>query len=533
MTLSTSEPSQSLLASSYDDVPYTSSVYQQSQPNRLHALAKMKGLNPPAIETAKVLEIGCSFGGNILPFAILNPKSKVVGLDLSDRQIQVGRQLIEQVGLDNVTLISGDISQVTFEEKFDYIICHGVYSWVPESVREAILKAVEKYLSPNGIAYISYNTYPGWKEKDIVKDLMNFGCKLNDDPDTRYQQAASMLNFTKALHEENHLSFKHMDWLNAVLENTSKSYVIHEYLEYFNQPFYLKTFIEQVNRYNLAYITDSSSPAVLMPLLGKQETFDYLCQYFNNQVHDIEQYLDFIGNRTFRGSLLTHKQALQGSAFSEHVSHYNCCHHFKDLYFHTVPFFHPAGEMAAHWTVLNEMSLNFEANPTANSVFEYVQQRSPNPVKVEDVLNYAKLQPDYNETNAIDLLLVLVHLSVIYISYTERPQPKLGRKLRLNPKFQKLIQFIQANPSIVNLPNRFYQSYNLNLLETILVPYLDGTRNLTDLTAIVRNLLNEGTLTWLFDGEQIASSQVKDKQIKESVKQAIANLHAQGYFWTE
>lgn len=151
----------SRLAQDYNDTPYTSFVFPACQPTRLHALAKIKGLNPPPIETAKILEIGCSFGGNVLPFAIRYPNSQIIGIDLSEHQINVGQQMFEEMGIKNVELVAADISQVSFNLKFDYIICHGVFSWVPEFVQSAILSVIKNYLVENGIAYISYNTYPG------------------------------------------------------------------------------------------------------------------------------------------------------------------------------------------------------------------------------------------------------------------------------------------------------------------------------------------------------------------------------------
>ncbi|MDO4697620.1 MAG: class I SAM-dependent methyltransferase [Pasteurellaceae bacterium] len=536
MTISASiqqESIKNLISTSYDEMPYTSSVFHHSQPNRLHALAKMKGLNPPAVETANILEIGCSFGGNIVPFAILNPKSQIVGVDLSTYQIQVGQQLIEQVGLDNVTLIAGDISQITFEQKFDYIICHGVYSWVPETVREAILSTVERHLSPNGVAYISYNTYPGWKEKEVIKDLMQFGCNLDDTLANQYSQAISMLNFTKHIQERS--QFKYIDWLNTILENPSKHYIAHEYLEYINQPFYLKEFIGQVNRHHLAYITDSSTPAILLPLVGQSKLFEQICEYFHHHIHNIEQYLDILSNRTFRGSILVHQSALQGSGFSEHVADYNRCHDFKNLYIYALPTWHLDNDgVAGYWMLANSPNQwRFSAMPEANCVFGYLQQQLPKPVRVDDVLNYAESQPDCDKQKVIDLLLLIVHQESTYISYTDTPQPKLGRKLKLNPKFSQFIQFTQANPGRVNLSNRFYQGYALNPLEGELIDHLDGSNSITDLVNLVRSKLEEGRLTWTMNGKEMQASEIKDKQLKEAVKAALENLYYHGYFWVE
>lgn len=97
----------------------------------------------------------------MLPFAIRYPNSQIIGIDLSEHQINVGQQMFEEMGIKNVELVAADISQVSFNLKFDYIICHGVFSWVPEFVQSAILSVIKNYLVENGIAYISYNTYPG------------------------------------------------------------------------------------------------------------------------------------------------------------------------------------------------------------------------------------------------------------------------------------------------------------------------------------------------------------------------------------
>lgn len=57
-------------------------------------------------------------------------------------------------------------------------MCHGVFSWVPESVRRKILTVIKSHLSENGAATISYNTYPGWKSLEALKDMMTFRVDL-------------------------------------------------------------------------------------------------------------------------------------------------------------------------------------------------------------------------------------------------------------------------------------------------------------------------------------------------------------------
>ncbi len=118
-------------ATSYDRVPYKSHPFRQSHPDRLAVIATLHGMSPPPIERARVLELGCASGGNLLPIADQFPEGMFLGLDLSSRQIQDGQRLIERAGLKNVELRHQDI--LAFDappESFDDILCHGVFSWV-------------------------------------------------------------------------------------------------------------------------------------------------------------------------------------------------------------------------------------------------------------------------------------------------------------------------------------------------------------------------------------------------------------------
>jgi SAM-dependent methyltransferase len=155
------------LRADYDSAPYDSHAYPQSAPGHLAAIAYLFGLDTPEASTARVLEIGCAAGGNLIPFAAGHPRARVVGIDLSQVQIDQGRVRVQALGLDNLELLTGDIARMDLAAmgQFDFIICHGVYSRVPDEVQEAILSAISAVLAAEGVAYIRYNVYPGWKEK--------------------------------------------------------------------------------------------------------------------------------------------------------------------------------------------------------------------------------------------------------------------------------------------------------------------------------------------------------------------------------
>ena len=131
----------------------------------MYAKAKIYGLDPVAPNKARVLELGASCGGNIIPQAMYYPTATFTGIDLSGVQVEHGKEIIESIGLTNVTLLEKNIMDVDKSfGTFDYIIVHGIWSWVPDMVKDKILDICSENLSSRGIAYVSlqYCT-PGWK----------------------------------------------------------------------------------------------------------------------------------------------------------------------------------------------------------------------------------------------------------------------------------------------------------------------------------------------------------------------------------
>src|SRR5438552_2574341 len=133
---------------SYDEVPYESHPYLQTHPSRLAVIATLFGLDPPPVERCRVLELGAAAGGNLIPMAEALPNSEFLGLDLSARQTADGELMVRKLGLANLTLRHASITDVDESYgKFDYLICHGVFSWVPTAVREKILDICAKNLT--------------------------------------------------------------------------------------------------------------------------------------------------------------------------------------------------------------------------------------------------------------------------------------------------------------------------------------------------------------------------------------------------
>src|SRR5262245_16369603 len=99
-------------SSGYDELPYPSMPFAYTQPGHLAALATLYGLNAPDAEHAKVLELGCASGGNIIPLAARYPRARFTGMDLSQRHINEGRSRAAALGVRNIDLRQEDLTHV-------------------------------------------------------------------------------------------------------------------------------------------------------------------------------------------------------------------------------------------------------------------------------------------------------------------------------------------------------------------------------------------------------------------------------------
>jgi len=228
------------LRADYDTTPYTSNSFPQSAPGHLAAIAHLFGLETPEVSTARVLEIGCAAGGNLIPFAAAHPQAHVVGIDLSQVQVDQGSTRAQALGLNNLQLLAGDIARTDLEAlgQFDFIIAHGVFSWVPAEVQEALLSTFRRLLAPEGVAYMSYNVYPGWKAKEIVRDAMLLASGDSVTPEEKVREARRMADFLEEVAPVDGVLARVLAMSRAHALGFGDSYLLHDELEAFNAPCY-------------------------------------------------------------------------------------------------------------------------------------------------------------------------------------------------------------------------------------------------------------------------------------------------------
>lgn len=289
---------------SYDEIPYESSAFAQTHPDRLATIGRLFGLSSPAVESCRVLELGCAAGANLIPMAYQLPEASFVGLDLSANQVAAGQRMIRDLRLDNIRLECADIARAGPElGLFDYILCHGVYSWVPDRVQTRILEICARSLTENGIAYVSYNTYPGWHMREMIRRMMLYHSRQFEHPQERIEQARAVIDFmARAVPTENNYYGQLLRSELDLIRHSKDSYLFHEHLEEINAPVYFHEFAERAQEKGLQYLGEANFAAMLASGFPRQiqETLNRI----SPGIVALEQYMDFLRNRQFRQTLL-------------------------------------------------------------------------------------------------------------------------------------------------------------------------------------------------------------------------------------
>lgn len=306
------------LARAYDRTPYAGQPFYLTHPSLLAAYGSLYGLSPTPPANSRVLEMGCGDGGNIIPMAYELPESAFMGVDLSSVQIGIGQRRIDSLGLKNIRLDARSIMDMgPGDRKFDYIIVHGVYSWVPDRVKEKILDICRNNLAGQGIAYISYNVLPGWQFNKSMRDMMRYHCRHISNPRERVHAALEVVNTMLAAGAESNRF--HDDQLRSFGKNLQSfndvsSYLLHDYMEPDNDPFYFHQFAAALKKQGLQYLCDAHQADFQLDGLPS-DTAEKIEQLSENAT-DIEQYLDFLKNTRFRRSLVCHAEMDISTAYS-------------------------------------------------------------------------------------------------------------------------------------------------------------------------------------------------------------------------
>ena len=244
----------------YDEVPYRGNTIPLAHPDRLAVAALRRGMEPAPTQRARVLELGCAEGGNIVPLAFHFDEAQLVGVDGSRVQIEEAQETRDRLGLDNLELRHADFLALGPEDlgTFDYILCHGVFSWVDAPVRDKILAIARDHLAPQGVLYLSYNCRPGWAMRSLMRRALMERVRGIEDPRERIKRVRQLLAWMADT------PLKHNAWGRNLAEEASAvwthrdEYLVHEYLSPENRPFHFREIVELASAHGLKFLSELS-----------------------------------------------------------------------------------------------------------------------------------------------------------------------------------------------------------------------------------------------------------------------------------
>lgn len=287
----------------YDLVRYPNWPVPETHPVTLGVFAALVGRAFAPFRACRVLDIGCGEGVNLMSMALGAPASEFVGIDLAEAAIAQGRATAQASGLANVTLRAQDIMQAgAGPGEFDYIVVHGVYAWVPAPVRAALMQLVGKCLRPDGLAFISYNVYPGCRMRQVLRDLLLDGTRGLDDPGEKLSAArAVLIRQIEFWSEADPLQKALIDEARDMLKRPPEV-LFHDELGAIYEPQSVRDVIEAARAENLDYLGDAK-PDLSTETWFPSAKFAAAGPHISGDWGNFEQLMDFASMRRFRRSI--------------------------------------------------------------------------------------------------------------------------------------------------------------------------------------------------------------------------------------
>jgi len=282
---------------SYSEIRFVTVPQIETHPDRLSAVGTFFGMTPAPVRGCRFLEIGCGDGSNLIPMAYAMPESHFIGVDLAGPPIATGCQTIASLDLGNITLIQGDLRDIdSAYGDFDYIAAPGVYSWVPADVRDRLVAVCAERLTPQGVAYINYNAYPGKHVRQMFREMLQYHTRNSRSAEERIEQAHGLLRFLKQGRGLNAPWQALVNHEATMLLERSTGGLFHDELEDVNDPVYFHQFAAHAAKHGLQYLSEAD----VAETFDQQDLFGWL----GGDWLEREQYMDFLCFRRFRQTLL-------------------------------------------------------------------------------------------------------------------------------------------------------------------------------------------------------------------------------------
>ena len=247
----------------YDDVVYRCRPIEWTAPERLSLCSMLHGGPRAPSNRCNVLELGCGDGGNLLPMAFHRPRSTFVGVDGAGSQIEAASRSAARLSIRNVRFVHADFKEIgdRIEGSFDYIIAHGVFSWIDDEARDRLLDISQRCLRENGLLYLNYNTQPGWSVRGLVREFLlaqtaGQGC-LRDRAELARSVAVRISRASDLAADTEQPYARLLANEFRFLLTHDSTYIAHEYLSDYNRAYWRSEFLSMLRSRDFHAVGDA------------------------------------------------------------------------------------------------------------------------------------------------------------------------------------------------------------------------------------------------------------------------------------
>ncbi len=497
-------------------------VSSLSQPEQLATIATIFGLAPALPSRSRVLELGCSAGGNLIPLASRYPEAAFSGIEPRLEYVEAARQTIHALGLTNIKLYHADFTALRpSKQKFDYIICHDRYSREPQRAQSTILKVISENLAEQGIAYVSYNTYPGWKQREVVRDAMFFQIEKSGQPAQKFKQARSAFALLQNAFDENSHFGRMLRDEEKIVSRASERTFYREYFDKEIRPCYFCEFIGRAQEHRLGFLGEASISDLALSRISANFA-DALKKLSRGNLLETQQYLDFFQNRSFRQTLLIHQKSmkqvkrtisptcLQPFLFSCAMSPTSSASLETR---EAMAFRDPVGR-----------SVNLDA-PVLKAMLMTFFQSYPLALTYDDLLagirnqlrrNVVLADAELRRIGDVLLSFALDGAVFLHLEPTANSKCDRGEPMAFSPA-----HFL-ASKNVLTVLNQRHESIELSEIEARILALLDGKTQIDELVRALVVLIVQGKLTLMRDNIQLSEAPeifpIVEKLLADSLK---------------
>ncbi|MSP24435.1 MAG: methyltransferase domain-containing protein [Myxococcales bacterium] len=506
---------------------YPSHAIAISHPARLAQLAMMHGLRGEFSGRFRYLELGCGDATNVLAIAARFPDAEFIAVDADCEAIARGEARRKSAGIANVRLIASDVC--AFEppaSPFDFVVAHGIYSWVAPEVQARLLELIQRCLAEIGVGYVSYNTYPGWGLRGVLREVMHHAAVDEHEPEAMLRAARAALARVRrhapgAEHPYGALLRGELE----LIQSKSEGYLLGEYLAEHNEPVYVSEFLRRAGLHGLAFVAE------LLPATpdGERELAvlaDLLAAGVSRS--DAEQTLDVVTFRQFRATLLSHARAPLRTTADWSSLHAGGFFAASVRVLDAEPVFAPGQAMnfAARAGVTLEVERPLlkaalfaltRAWPTGLLATELIGA-AMHELRVRGVLDEHDVDAEQIEQTLRELTALAARRLVELLPWT----PECARVLSERPRVGVLTRLEAARTGIVTDPR--HEPYELDPLLRRVASWLDGTRSFEQLVQALGEAADVGELELPLDVEP----QVRRERLSQFAGKAVERLVALG-----